>query len=169
MSVTFAQLGVTGMPAVRDLWHRADVTGMTGALSASVPGGAALIYTLSPPATTGTGGAGGDGGAGGAGGTAGGGGQPGSGGAGGTADAGGAVGAGGTTGTGAGGHGGSAAGGTTGGGASSGGGCGCDVAARPDLRLPWLLGCLALAVAGIRWRSSRRSTRPSWPSTIPDR
>ena len=59
MSATFSQLGVTGTPAIRDLWRRADVTGMTTSLSVSVPGGAALMYTLSPPGTGGTGGAGG--------------------------------------------------------------------------------------------------------------
>jgi hypothetical protein len=155
VSVTFAQLGVTGMPAVRDLWHRADVTGMTSTLSGSVPGSAALLYTLSPPATMGTGGtgggAGGQGGAGGSG-AGGAGGTPGAGGAVGTGASGGAGGAatGGTTGTGSGGRGGSAAGGTTG--AGSGGGCGCDVAAQPHIRLPWLLGCLALAVASTRRR-----------------
>ena len=62
MSATFSTIGVTGTPVVRDLWRRADVTGMTTGLSASVPGGAALMYTLSP-AGTGTGGTGGSGGA----------------------------------------------------------------------------------------------------------
>jgi len=57
VSVTFSQLGVTGQPAVRDLWHRADVTGMTTGISVMVPHEAALLYTLSPP-----GGAGGSGG-----------------------------------------------------------------------------------------------------------
>ena len=37
VSVTFAQLGVSGTPAVRDLWNRADVTGMTTGISAKVP------------------------------------------------------------------------------------------------------------------------------------
>jgi hypothetical protein len=92
MSATFAQLGVTGTPAVRDLWHRADVTGMTTSLSVSVPGGAALMYTLTPP---GTGGAGGGGG-----GAGGGSGAGGSGGAGGGSGRGGAGGASGATGTG---------------------------------------------------------------------
>jgi alpha-galactosidase len=57
VSVSFAQLGVSGTPAVRDLWHRADVTGMTTGLSATVPHEAALLYTLSP--ASGAGGAGG--------------------------------------------------------------------------------------------------------------
>jgi hypothetical protein len=41
MSATFSTIGVTGTPVVRDLWRRADVTGMTTGLSASVPDGAA--------------------------------------------------------------------------------------------------------------------------------
>ena len=98
MSATFSSLGVTGTPAVRDLWHRADVTGMTTSLSVSVPGSAALIYTLTPPGTGGAGGAGGSTGAGGASGSAGRGGGGGS--TGGTAAGGtsGRGGAGGTTG-----------------------------------------------------------------------
>jgi uncharacterized protein (TIGR03382 family) len=63
VSVTFAQLGVSGTPVVRDLWHRADLTGMTTSLSATVPHEGGLIYALTPP--------GGTGGASGAGGTAG--------------------------------------------------------------------------------------------------
>jgi MYXO-CTERM domain-containing protein len=50
VSVTFAQLGVSGVPAVRDLWHRADVTGMTSGLSVTVPFDGALMYVLSPTA-----------------------------------------------------------------------------------------------------------------------
>lgn len=73
LSATFAQLGVTGTPAVRDVWQRIDVSGMTAGLSASVPGGSAVMYVLSPPGSTGTGGAGGTVGAGGSGATAGGG------------------------------------------------------------------------------------------------
>jgi hypothetical protein len=127
MSATFASLGVTGTPAVRDLWHRADVTGMTTSLSASVPGGAALMYTLTPPGTGGTGGAGGatgSGGRGGAGGAAGAssvggrGGAGGSGGVTGSAGRGGAAGgaSAGATGSGTGGIGGvGATAGTTGG------------------------------------------------------
>ncbi|HVV48502.1 MAG TPA: putative Ig domain-containing protein, partial [Polyangia bacterium] len=72
VSVTFSQLGVTGTPAVRDLWQRADVTGMTTGISVSVPYGAAALYTLSPK-SAGTGGSGGSGpgGAGGSSGTGG--------------------------------------------------------------------------------------------------
>jgi len=121
MSATFSQLGVTGTPAIRDLWRRADVTGMTTSLSVSVPGGGALMYTLSPPGTGGSGGAGGAGGAGGgaagAGGSVGGRGGNG-GGVGGSATAG--VAGGGRGGGGVAGSGGGAAAGTTG----SGGGAG---------------------------------------------
>ncbi|WP_437314834.1 putative Ig domain-containing protein [Sorangium sp. So ce385] len=49
MSVQLSELGVTGTPVIRDLWRRADVNGVNDALSASVPAGAALMYTLSPP------------------------------------------------------------------------------------------------------------------------
>ena len=49
VSVTFSQLGVTGTPVVRDVWHRMDVTGMTTGLSVNVPHDGALLYTLSPP------------------------------------------------------------------------------------------------------------------------
>jgi len=78
VSVTFAQLGISGTLAVRDLWHRADVTGMTTGISVNVPHEGALMYTVSPPAGTGgaggaagtgTGGAAGAGGASGSGGT----------------------------------------------------------------------------------------------------
>jgi alpha-galactosidase len=68
ISVSFAQLGVSGTPAVRDVWNRADVNGMTTGISVNVPHGAALLYTLSPPSATGTDGSGGTGGAGGTGG-----------------------------------------------------------------------------------------------------
>lgn len=64
VSVSFSQLGVTGTPAVRDVWHRADVTGMTTGLSVNVPYSGALVYVLST-ASTGGGGAGGSAGAGG--------------------------------------------------------------------------------------------------------
>lgn len=60
VAVTFAALGVSGAPAVRDLWQRADVTGMTTGLSVNVPYGAAAMYVLSPP-SAGSGGAGGAG------------------------------------------------------------------------------------------------------------
>ncbi len=65
VSATFAQLGITGTPAVRDLWHRADVTGMTTGLSVTVPYNGALMYVLSP--ATGAGGAPGTGSGGGTG------------------------------------------------------------------------------------------------------
>ncbi|HVY36631.1 MAG TPA: putative Ig domain-containing protein, partial [Polyangia bacterium] len=63
MAVTFAQLGVTGTPAVRDLWRRADVGGMTTGISVNVPYGGAAMYTLSPPGAGGAGASGGNGGA----------------------------------------------------------------------------------------------------------
>jgi len=121
MTATFSQLGVTGTPAVRDLWRRADVAGMTTGLSISVPGGAALMYTLTPP---GVGGTGGTGGAGGAGGTGGAGGRGGTGGgAAGTTGAGGRGGTGGAAGTtGAGGRGGTSGSAGTTGTAGTGGG-----------------------------------------------
>jgi hypothetical protein len=114
MSATFSTLGVTGTPAIRDLWRRADVTGMTSSLSVSVPGSGALMYTLSP-ASTGTGGSGG---AGGGGGTGGAGGRGGAGGGGGQS---GSSGRGGSTGT-AGGGGSGGTGATTGAAGTSGGG-----------------------------------------------
>lgn len=49
VSATFAQIGVAGTPTIRDLWHRADVSGMTTALSVNVPHKGALMYTLTPP------------------------------------------------------------------------------------------------------------------------
>jgi hypothetical protein len=99
VAATFAQLGVTGTPSVRDVWNRANVTGMTTGISVNVPYGAALMYVLSPPSSTGTGGSGGAGG--GTSGTGGGGasGAAGRGGAGGAAGVGGAGGRGGAAGT----------------------------------------------------------------------
>ncbi|MFL5308442.1 MAG: putative Ig domain-containing protein [Polyangia bacterium] len=102
VSVTFAQLGVTGTQVVRDLWRRADVTGMTTGISVNVPYGGAAMYTLSPPSTGAGGGAGAGAGAG----------APGTGGrgaAGGGGASGGTLGSGGATGTG-----GAATGGNTG-------------------------------------------------------
>jgi hypothetical protein len=124
MSATFSTLGVTGTPAIRDLWRRADVTGMTTSLSVSVPGSGALMYTLSP-ASTGTGGSGGAGGGGGTGGAggrggAGGGGQSGSSGRGGSTGAAGTTGSGGAAGTG-GAAGATGSGGVSGGGTTAGG------------------------------------------------
>ncbi|HVT06492.1 MAG TPA: putative Ig domain-containing protein, partial [Polyangia bacterium] len=64
VGVTFAQLGVTGTPLVRDLWRRADASGMTSGISVNVPYGGAVMYTLSPlGAGGGSAGAGGNGGA----------------------------------------------------------------------------------------------------------
>ncbi|HLK90474.1 MAG TPA: putative Ig domain-containing protein [Polyangia bacterium] len=119
VAVTYAQLGVTGTPVVRDLWQRADVVGMTTGLSVNVPYGGAFMYTLSP-AATGSGGAGGagTGGAGGGAGHAGGGGAPGAGGA--SGHGGGAPGTGGAPGAG-GGSGGGSGGAVATGGASGGG------------------------------------------------
>jgi hypothetical protein len=113
VSVTFAQLGVTGTPVVRDLWHREDVTGMTTGISVNVPHEGALMYTVSP-----SGGAGGSGGSGAGGSGAGGAGAGGRGGGGaagtsGGAGRGGSTGSGGTNGTG--GVGGGAAGAAAGG------------------------------------------------------
>ena len=71
VSVTFSQLGMTGTPAVRDVWQRMDVAGMTTGVSASVPAGSAVMYVLSPPGSGGTGGAIGTGGSTGSGGGAG--------------------------------------------------------------------------------------------------
>ncbi|HEY6477123.1 MAG TPA: putative Ig domain-containing protein [Polyangia bacterium] len=127
ISVSFAQLGVPGTPAVRDLWNRADVTGMATAISVSVPYGGAMMYVLSP-SSTGAGGTGGVAGAsGGAGGSAGHAGTGGSGGVGGkagrwAAGSGGSGGSAGRVGAAQGGSGGTAAGGS--GGASATGGSG---------------------------------------------
>ncbi|HEY2410056.1 MAG TPA: putative Ig domain-containing protein [Polyangiaceae bacterium] len=62
VSVTFAQLGVSGAPTVRDLWHRADVGGMTTGITTTVPYGGALLYMLSPAGSSGAGGTAGGGG-----------------------------------------------------------------------------------------------------------
>ncbi len=105
VSVTFSQLGITGTPTVRDCWHRADVTGMTTAISVDVPHDSALMYTL-----------------GGAGGTSGTGGTSGMGGASGAGGAGGGSGSGGTTGGSAGGAAGRGGGGATGNGGAVGSG-----------------------------------------------
>ncbi|HMF39600.1 MAG TPA: putative Ig domain-containing protein [Polyangia bacterium] len=125
ISATFAQIGVTGTPRVRDVWQRADVSGMTTGLSGNVPYGGALMYVLSPPATGGTGGNGGGGGAGGAGGRGGGaGGAAGSAGTGGSAGARGGAGGSGGTGGNAGTGGSAGSGGNTGTGGSAGGATG---------------------------------------------
>jgi alpha-galactosidase len=120
VSVTFAQLGVAGTPAVRDLWNRADVAGMTTGLSAEVPYSGALMYLLSTP-SAGGGGSGGSGGTIGTGGAGGTGGSPGTGGAGGRGGTGAGAGAGGAAGaSGSGGAGGSGAGGAGGRGGTGG-------------------------------------------------
>ena len=121
VSATFSQLGVSGTPAVRDLWQRADVTGMTTGLSVTVPYSGALMYTLSPASagtggTNGTGGATSTGGSSGSGGAAGG---TGSGGGGGTGGGTGRGGAGGVTATGGRPGSGGADGGTSGSGGST--------------------------------------------------
>jgi len=125
VSATFSQLGVSGTPRVRDVWQRADVSGMTTGLSANVPYGGAFMYVVSTPGAGGNGGSGGGGAAGG-GGSSGRGGAGGSGGATGRGGAGGgAAGAGGTTGSGGNtGAGGSASGGSAGGTAGSAGNTG---------------------------------------------
>jgi MYXO-CTERM domain-containing protein len=160
VAVTFAQLGVTGTPTVRDLWNRADVTGMTTGISVNVPYSAAMMYVLSPP-STGTGGAGGGGSAGtggmtGTGGTgSGGSGVAGAsgGGAGGTSGTGGANGTGGSDGT-------TATGGQSGmGGApglgGGGSGCGCAVGGGRGAGVPALLALVAIVVARSRKRTKR--------------
>jgi hypothetical protein len=48
VSVTFSQLGMTGTPAVRDLWNRTEVTDLTTSLSATVPSNGASMYILTP-------------------------------------------------------------------------------------------------------------------------
>ncbi len=159
VAVSFAQLGVAGSPAVRDVWNRADVTGMTAGISVTVPYSAAFMYVLSPP-STGAGGAGG--GSAGAGGMAGatgtggigsgGGGVAGAAGGGGVSGTGGASATGGTDGTTAtGGQ--SGTGGAPGQTSGGGSGCGCEVSgAGGAAALPVLL---LLAVAH-RVRRRRR-------------
>ena len=162
IAVSFAQLGVSGTPTVRDLWNRADVTGMTVGISVNVPYGAALMYVLSPP-STGVGGAGGSSpdagettadaatggtGAGGSG-TAG----EGGGGTGGTGGTGGASATGGGDGTTqAGGH--SGSGGAANGGANAGSGCSCNVS-RADGPVPVLLLLAVVHLVRRRRRFSR--------------
>ena len=68
MSASFEEIGVSGELVVRDVWRRTDASAEGDVISASVPGGAALLFVLSDPANTGTGGAGGSGGMGGSGG-----------------------------------------------------------------------------------------------------
>jgi MYXO-CTERM domain-containing protein len=178
VSVTFSQLGVTGTPVVRDVWHRTDVTGMTTGLSVNVPHDGALLYTLSPPGgnTGGMGGAsagghpgggagpgatGGSGGVVGSSGGAGGRGATGSGGT--TAGTGGSgtggspngtggtsAGQGGSVGTGGAGQSGGAGGGGGGTGGSS--GCSCAVASGAATASPGLWLLVAVVLAGRRRR-----------------
>ncbi|MDC0678753.1 putative Ig domain-containing protein [Sorangium atrum] len=150
MSVSLSQLGVTGTPVIRDLWRRADVSGMSDALSADVPAGAALMYTLSPPGGTGevssaaatSGSSGGastsEGGAGGGGGDTGGGG--------------GAV----TAGVSAGGAG---SGGEAGAAGSTGepSGCGCTVPGHRRAPAALLLLLATTALGALRRRAARRN------------
>jgi MYXO-CTERM domain-containing protein len=112
IAATFTQLGLTGTPAIRDLWNHKDVTGMTSGISVNVPHEAAMMYAVGD-ATIGTGGsgAGGSGAGGSAAGGSGAGGSSGIGGTGGGADAG----------AGRGGAGGSSSGSATGGTSGSGG------------------------------------------------
>jgi MYXO-CTERM domain-containing protein len=182
VSVTFSQLGVTGQPVVRDLWHRADVTGMTTGISAMVPHESAFLYTLSPPGGAGGAGGGGTGGVGGGMAT---GGHAGAAATGGSPGTGGSVGTGGTIGTGgstSGGTGGSApgaggtpgtggsatgAGGTpgTGGSAAGAGGSGetgsssgCSCALAAGGRNPATLG-IGFLIAGLILAARRRRVR----------
>ncbi len=150
VSVTFSQLAVTGTPAVRDLWQRADVPGMTTGLSVNVPYGGAVMYTLTPRAA-------GAGGAGGVPGSAGSGGLAGQGGAGGAAPAGHSGGNGGEGGAGRGGASGGSPGaaGASPGGASgsmtASGGCGCDVASqRRGIPVGWMLFAVCCLVGSRR-------------------
>lgn len=112
VSVTFSQLGLTGTPAVRDLWRKQDATGMTTGISVNVPHESALMYAVGT-AASGTGGAGGSSGTGGG---------SGGGGAGGAVDAGSGRDSASSSGGSTGGSGGVAGGATgTGGGGASGG------------------------------------------------
>lgn len=115
MSATLAEIGIEGELVIRDVWRRADASADGGALSANVPGEAAVLFTLSPPASDGTGGMGGMSGA------------AGSGAAGGGAASGGGAGTPGAAGVAAGGGGASGAGGVAGATASGGGGMGGSV------------------------------------------
>lgn len=64
LSATFAQLGVTGTPSIRDVWQRKDVAASGTSLSASVVANSGALFVVSPPGTGtgGTSGAGGQGG-----------------------------------------------------------------------------------------------------------
>jgi alpha-galactosidase len=141
LSATLSELGISETPTIRDAWQRSEVTARDGTLSADVPGGAALLFTLAPPGSTGgAGGAGGTAGSPGTGGSSGGGvagsatsGAAGQGGASGATSAAGSSGtaggvntsgAGGTLGAGGTGTGGAGGSGTAGGSVSTAGGAG---------------------------------------------
>jgi len=64
MAATFADLGVSGPQVVRDLWKRTEVMATSDTISVSVPGGAALMYSIAAPNAGGAGGQGGLGGGG---------------------------------------------------------------------------------------------------------
>ncbi|WP_437951131.1 putative Ig domain-containing protein [Sorangium sp. So ce296] len=146
MSVQLSELGVTGTPVIRDLWRRADVSGVSDALSASVPAGAALMYTLSPP--------GGMGEASSAASTSS------SSGGGSTSEGGGGLGGGGGAGTAGGGAGGKGDGGEAGAASDTGGepsGCGCAVPGPPRTPAALLLLLATTALGASRRRAARRS------------
>jgi len=102
VTVSFAQLGVSGAQVVRDVWRRANISATGASISLNVPYHAGTLLVLSPaPAGTGGAGGGGSGGVGGAGGgTAGTGGKGGAGGGAGAGGKGGASGSGGAGGKG---------------------------------------------------------------------
>jgi MYXO-CTERM domain-containing protein len=170
ISVTFAQLGLTGAPgAVRDVWQRADVTGMTTGISANVPYGAAFLYTVSPASSGGTGGSdgGADSGATGTGGTDGGASTGGTtGGTGGTIGTGGA---GGATGTGAGGGtgGGAQTGGSSGAAPGSASGCSCALEMTSTRPLPAALLLLVASAGLLRRRRSNAAIRAHHGPAVP--
>jgi hypothetical protein len=119
MTVSLAELGLSGPQIVRDLWRRSDVTGVGAALRATVPHEAALLFTFSP-ASGGSSGGGSTGG--GSGSTSGSGSSSGSGS---TSGSGSSSGSGSTSGTGSsGGSGSTSSSGSTGGPGSSGGSSG---------------------------------------------
>lgn len=171
MNLSFAELGFTEVPVVRDLWHKMDVGSATTELAVTVPHEAALMYTLTPAdyedpdLAGGTGGAAGSGGNDAVGGTTGtgggitasaGGAAAGTGGASGSPGAGGgATSAGGSGQTGSGGS----ADGTSGGGSSATGkdesGCSCRLASpRPATNLWSFAGAALLLLARRRRHTS---------------
>jgi MYXO-CTERM domain-containing protein len=147
VSVTWAQLALSGTQLVRNVWTRTDLGAMTAAVTLTVPWHAAALVLVAPPVIAPPDGGAGTGGASGGGGTTGIGGAGGAGGAGG-GSAGGATGAGGGTATG--GNGGVA--GTGGAKGRSGGGCGCATAQPNRTACAWLLAAAVLAIGGRRRR-----------------